>query len=160
MRPGGPFEGAASHPGLNGRRQVRGGELEHAIEPAEIEADSAFDRDYVTLEAGTRPERRHGHAPGVGERERARDLVGRGGVDDEIGPAGPVEGHVRAVQVALRVAVRDPDEPGERFPEALRHDRHLPDSDGNVPATRSTAQRRLSWTIRSASSPSLATQAT
>ena len=104
-----------------------------------------------------------GHAALARDREDARDLLRRGRVDDEVRPLRPVEGHVGRVQVALGVAVRDArvlaERLDERIAKLLDGDRHANSfSEGSPPATLSTAQRRLSWTPRSAASPSFASQ--
>ncbi len=117
----------------------------------------------MAFEAGAGAERGHGHTALVREREDARDLVRRRRVDHEVGPPRPVKGDVGAVEVALRVAVRHARTPAEHLGEGvaqlLGRDGHANSaSDGSPDATLSTAQRRLSWTPRSAASPSFASQ--
>ena len=104
---GGRVECAASRAWLHHGEQVGGLDLD-PVHPAQIEADAACERDHVSLEAGPCAEGGHGDAPLVCELEDARDLQRRGWVDDEIRPAGSVEGQVGGVQVALGVAGRDP----------------------------------------------------
>ena len=134
----------------------------HAVHPGEVEGDAALDRDDVALEAGAGAERRHGHAALVGEREDGRDLLRGLRVDDDVGPMRAVEGHVARVQVALRVAVRHAPLVAERVDErraqvSRAHAGSL--SDGSSGPTRSTAQRMLSWTARSAAAGSRDSQA-
>ena len=158
-------EGAAGDSGLHGRGQIGGRELEDPVEPREVEADPGVRGDHVALQARAGAERCHRNAALVGEREDARDLAGRGGVDDEVGPLRPVEADVGRVEVAVRVAGGHAPAVGERRfqldAQLIGGDAHASDSDsdGRSPATRSTAQLRLSCTVRSAAAPSCALQA-
>ena len=108
--------------------RVARGDLEDPVQPREIEADPAADRDDVALEARAGAERRHRHAALARDREDARDLLRRGRVDDEVRPPRPVEGHVGRVEVALGVAVRDArvlaERRRERLAELLDGDAH------------------------------------
>ncbi len=137
--------------------EVVGRDLEDPVEPGEIEADAAALRDDMPLEARAGAERRHGHAQLVREREDARDVVGRGGVDDEIRTPRAVERHVARVEVELRLAVGDAgvraELAGHRVAKILGR-RAQAASLGNPGATLATAQRRLSCTIASAVSSS------
>ena len=114
------------------------------------------------FEAGAGAERRHGHAALVGEREDGCDLLRRLRVDHDVGPMRAMEGDVARVEVAFRVTVRHAplvaECVDERPAEVSRaHDGSL--SDGSSGPTRSTAQRMLSWTARSAAAGSRDSQA-
>ena len=158
-----PFELRPRHPRLDGRGQVAGRDLDDPVHAREVEADAAARRNHVAFEARAGAERRHGHLALVRQREHPRDVVGRGRVDHEVRAPRPVEGDVGSVEVALRVAVRDTrllaEHLREGVPELLGRDGHANSaSEGSPGATLSTAQRRLSWTPRSAAAPSFASQ--
>ncbi len=93
----------------------------------------------------------------MGEGEDGRNFLRGLRVDDDVGPMRAVEGHVARVEVALGVAVRHPPLVAERVDErgaevSRAHAGSL--SDGSSGPTRSTAQRMLSWTARSAAAGS------
>ena len=163
MLAGRPLERSSRDARLDGRAEILRGDLDDSVHPREIEADAAPGRDHVALEARAGAERRHRHAALVRDREDTRDLFRRGRVDDQVGAPRAVKGHVGRVQVALGVALGNA-RPfaeciDERLPELLDGDAHANSvSDGSPPAALSTAQRRLSWTPRSAAGPSFASQ--
>ena len=163
MLAGGTLERSPRHARLDGRAEIARRDLEDPIHAREIEADAAARRDHVPFEARAGAERRHRDAALAGNRHDPRDLVRRRGVHDEIGPLRPVEGDVGRVEIALGVAVGDARALAECLDQCLSKlldgDCQLNSaSDGSPPATLSTAQRRLSWTARSAASPSFASQ--
>ena len=121
------------------------------------------DRDDVALETRPDAERRHRDPALVRDREHLGHGGRRGGVDDEVGAVRLVEAEVGGVEIALGVAVLDRVR-AERLTECLgdiveRRAHSTSDSDGRLAAVRSTAQRRLSCTTRSALSPSCASHA-
>ena len=89
------------------------------VHPRQVERDPALDGDHVPLEARSGGERRHRDAMQVGERQHRDDVLGRGRVDDDVGPVRPVERDVARVQLALGVAVRDPARVAERVRERV-----------------------------------------
>ena len=108
MLAGGPLEHAAGDAGLYRRRQILGLNCNDAIQARKVEADAAGDRDHVPFEAGAGTEGRHGHAILVGEPKHRRHVVGGLRVDDDIGPASGMHGHVLPVQIPIRLPGRDP----------------------------------------------------
>jgi hypothetical protein len=160
---GGTLERRPRHARLHIRAEIARGDLEDPVQAREIEADAAAGRDHMTFEARAGSEGRHGHPALARDREDAGDLVRRGRVDDQIRPLRPVKGDVGRVEVALGVAVRDPpvlaERPDECVAKLLDGRGHANSaSDGSPRPALSTAQRRLSWTPRSAASPSFASQ--
>ena len=116
----GALESGSRHTCLDGRGQVGGCDVHDPIHSRQVERDPTADGDHVALEARACAERGHRHAPLVGEGEHRRDLGSGQGVNDDVGAARAVEGDVARVEIALRLAVRDPPLVAERLDERTR----------------------------------------
>ena len=118
---GSALEHASGNARLDRRDQILGLQRQDAIHAREVEADAARVRDHVPFQAGARSEGDDGHAVLLGEPQHVRHILGRRGVDDDVGPTTGVDGHVLGVQIAIRCAQRDPGRSRERATESLSH---------------------------------------